>query len=413
MYGSKLTSAVNPGLTGSPTSASAGSSFPPSAAPLQPPAQMPPAPPGYPTVDVERARASHLGNASQQQQQQQRSPPNRQYAQQQPLACIAPVDIKDENNQMQFDVNAVFFGSIDDFARGTDKFVIPGAFVQKKLLSTYGPLKTFDEVQGREVPINDKTPYVITRIDHLGSTQQSGAPHDLAFRIADVPSKGLIVPSGLNKNSPMGEFHGVFTHGNKTDTLFAMKDHQLDVVREWSSVASGAKLAREGKVTNDAFLTGCRWFEGDKANADSNNYPIYVPLNRDGYDVQNNPHPLLRVLTLPTMAEVMNPIIQSHNQYAATAVPSEDNLRTQNFIRVPASVVALAKSELQKTCIDNLKVRHLQDPIEIQIVRPDGHIMNDATNTQNAENLHSRNFRYTTQLRFTVALPRNQRTFVQ
>lgn len=329
---------------------------------------------------------------------------------QQQQLVVRPVDIKDPGNQMQFDTNVVFCNTITNFSRekNADKFVIPGSVVQKKLMSTYGPLKTYDEGVGREVPINEKTPYVITKIELLGATQQSGAPHDLGFRIIDVPSKGVIVPV---EHNTMGEFHSTFTR-NQTDTLFEMSANQMDVIREWASVASGAKLAREGNATGDAFLKGCNWLEKDPEKLKAGDYDIYIPLNRDGYHVETNPQPLMRVLSLPAMAEIMNPLMQEHFEFTRTTAPCKDNLRTQGYIRVPANVVALAKAELKKTCIDNLYVRHLQDNIVVQVVRPDGYPMDAAANTENAQTLHNRQYKYTAQLRFTVALPGNKRVFV-
>lgn len=338
---------------------------------------------------------------------QQQMPPQQQQQQQ---LVVRPVDIKDPSNQMQFDANVVVWNSITNLNRGNseDKVVIPGSVVQKKLMSTYGPLKTYDEGVGREVPINERTPYVITKIELLGATQQPGAPHDLAFRILDVPSKGVIVPVGHDN---VGEFHSTFTR-NQTDTLFEMSANQMDVIREWASVASGAKLAREGNATGDAFLKGCNWIEKDPEKLKAGDYDIYIPLNRDGYHVETNPQPLMRVLSLPAMAEIMDPLMRDHIEFTRTTAPCKDNLRTQGYIRVPANVVALAKVELKKTCIDNLYVRHLQDNIVIQVVRPDGHPMDAAANTENAQTLHGRRYKYTAQLRFTVALPGNKRVFV-
>lgn len=326
---------------------------------------------------------------------------------------VRAVNTLDEANHVKMRIPMTFFGSINDFAQNDSLATktIPGQDILEHVRTCNPRLTTYNSKTQKEEPINENTKYVLKRVTQVAAQQSEFAPHQLAINVLGLPAKNMFSTRKTNNGEPT-TWHSSFAYGNNADEMYACSDEHLKTLQNWhatmGSKASSTASAFASKTSKeDPFFHACEFRKDPNDGAQT----VYVPLNILGYDVDHNPHPLVRALASSTARKFGENVFDEHDKYVASRDYSPSDLRTSGYMAVPMEYATLAKDVVEESCLD-VPVRTFRDPFSVQLVRLDGEQMQSTANVVNVKD-HNQPFKYTTVLELELVPARQTVEFEQ
>lgn len=311
---------------------------------------------------------------------------------------VRAVNTLDEANHVKIRVPMVFFGSINDFAKSDNlaKKTISGQEMLDHVRACNPRLTTYNSKTQKEEPINENTKYVIKRVTQVAAEQPEFAPHQLAISVLGLPAKNMF-PKRKTSNGEPTTWHSAFAYGNNPDEMYACSDEHLKTLQNWhttigSKVSSTASAFASKTSKEDPFFHACEF----NVDPETGQQFVYVPMDILGYDVDHNPHPLIRALVSSTARRFGESVFNDHDEYVKTHPYSRSDFRTSGYLSVPMEFATLAKQAVEESCLD-VPVRTFRDPFSVQLVRLDGEQMESTANVVNVKD-HNQPFKYTTVL---------------